>query len=312
MSERLDQLSPFVSPLLASPLVGEGAAYEAMLALARCLPPPLTAAAVPFAAALRLVEMSAATGARVQAATVRGQLAVAGPRSDQAADRVMLIKLAFRSCLGTWCRSCMTSPCFLVPKFSPGRLCKRDTESRSRDAPFCAASSSSARRLRISHPRRLALGPDIPRTGPGTACRARADGCHRRWRATGGSGVSQAVAALGHHAVAVCLIVQGLAIDHTTIIVLSARFGVQRCLQWFSHIQRIVGAGIPVLFSGAPRGAFVSAAQPAARRGARCRRAALCAGCGRAAPRVAGAPVPCAWHQPEQQVQPIDIRACPS
>ena len=61
---RLDQLTLYVSPLLASPLVGEGGAFEAALALARCLQPPaLVAAAVPIAAALRLVHMSAATGA---------------------------------------------------------------------------------------------------------------------------------------------------------------------------------------------------------------------------------------------------------
>ena len=68
--ERLDQLTPLISPLLASPLVGEGAAYNAMLALARCLPPPLGAAAVPIAAALRLVEMSAATGAQAQSKAI--------------------------------------------------------------------------------------------------------------------------------------------------------------------------------------------------------------------------------------------------
>ena len=62
--ERLDQLTQHVNPLLASPLVGEGAAFQAALALARCLPPPaLVAAAVPIAAALRLVQMSDATGA---------------------------------------------------------------------------------------------------------------------------------------------------------------------------------------------------------------------------------------------------------
>ena len=63
--ERLDQLMQHVTPLLASPLVGESGAYEAALALARCLPPPaLAAAAVSIAAALRLVQMSASTGAQ--------------------------------------------------------------------------------------------------------------------------------------------------------------------------------------------------------------------------------------------------------
>jgi len=61
---RLEQLMQYVTPLLASPLVGEGGAYEAVLAMARCLPSPaLAAAAVPIATALRLVQMSAATGA---------------------------------------------------------------------------------------------------------------------------------------------------------------------------------------------------------------------------------------------------------
>ena len=64
IQQRLDQLMQYVTPLLASPLVGESGAYEAALALARCLPPPqLATAAVPIAAALRLVQMSAATGA---------------------------------------------------------------------------------------------------------------------------------------------------------------------------------------------------------------------------------------------------------
>ena len=63
IQDRLDQLMQYVTPLLASPLVGEGSAYEAALALARCLPTTaLAAAAVPIAAALRLVHMSAATG----------------------------------------------------------------------------------------------------------------------------------------------------------------------------------------------------------------------------------------------------------
>ncbi len=64
IQERLDQLMQCVTPLLASSLVGESSAYEAALAMARCLPPPaLAAAAVPIATALRLVQMSAATGA---------------------------------------------------------------------------------------------------------------------------------------------------------------------------------------------------------------------------------------------------------
>jgi hypothetical protein len=81
IAERLDQLTPLVSPLLASPLVGEGAAYEAMLALARCLPPPLATAAVPIAVALRLVEMSAAIGAQGAASKSQSRLVRSRARS---------------------------------------------------------------------------------------------------------------------------------------------------------------------------------------------------------------------------------------
>lgn len=46
-----------VLPLLGSPLVGEGAAFEAVRALAGCLPGPLGRAGLSVARALRLVEL---------------------------------------------------------------------------------------------------------------------------------------------------------------------------------------------------------------------------------------------------------------
>ena len=54
---RLGEFSGLVTPLLASPLVGEGAAFDATLALAASLPKPLAAARVAVAAALRLVSL---------------------------------------------------------------------------------------------------------------------------------------------------------------------------------------------------------------------------------------------------------------
>lgn len=53
----LQPLAAFVQPLLASPLVGEEAAYEATAALAGCLPGALGKAAISVAAGLRIVEL---------------------------------------------------------------------------------------------------------------------------------------------------------------------------------------------------------------------------------------------------------------
>ena len=54
-AQQLDDLKPLVLPLLASPIVGEGSAYDAAYALARCLPGALHDAAFAVATALQLV-----------------------------------------------------------------------------------------------------------------------------------------------------------------------------------------------------------------------------------------------------------------
>jgi hypothetical protein len=57
-AKQLDDLKPFVLPLLASPVVGEGSAYDAAYALARCLPGALHDAAFAVASALQMVVQS--------------------------------------------------------------------------------------------------------------------------------------------------------------------------------------------------------------------------------------------------------------
>ena len=61
-AERLESLSHLVTPLLDSPLVGEGSAFEAMLALARCLPEGLGRSALAISTSLRLVVLSQTFG----------------------------------------------------------------------------------------------------------------------------------------------------------------------------------------------------------------------------------------------------------
>ena len=61
-AEQLDDLKPLVLPLLASPLVGEGSAYDAAYALARCLPTALRTAAYAVASALQMVIQSQQQG----------------------------------------------------------------------------------------------------------------------------------------------------------------------------------------------------------------------------------------------------------
>lgn len=56
-AQHLQQLAALVQPLLASPLVGEDAAFGAAAALASSLPRPLCQRAVSIAAALRLVAL---------------------------------------------------------------------------------------------------------------------------------------------------------------------------------------------------------------------------------------------------------------
>ena len=57
VASHLNEFSCLVSPLLISPLVGEGAALECMTSIAMCLPKPLKARAVDVAASLRLVAL---------------------------------------------------------------------------------------------------------------------------------------------------------------------------------------------------------------------------------------------------------------
>ena len=56
-AQHLQQLAALVQPLLSSPLVGEGPAWDASAALARCLPGPLRKAAPSVATALQLVQL---------------------------------------------------------------------------------------------------------------------------------------------------------------------------------------------------------------------------------------------------------------
>ncbi len=57
-AEHLNEIAPLVTPLLASPLVGTGSAFDAVQALAACMPRDLGDSQVNIAAALRLVELS--------------------------------------------------------------------------------------------------------------------------------------------------------------------------------------------------------------------------------------------------------------
>ena len=61
-AKQLDDLKPLVLPLLASPIVGEGSAYDAAYALARCLPGALHDAAFAVASALQMVMQSQLEG----------------------------------------------------------------------------------------------------------------------------------------------------------------------------------------------------------------------------------------------------------
>lgn len=61
-AQQLDDLKPLVLPLLASPLVGEGSAYDAAYALARCLPSSLHSAAYAVATSLQMVIQSQQQG----------------------------------------------------------------------------------------------------------------------------------------------------------------------------------------------------------------------------------------------------------
>lgn len=61
-AKQLDDLKPLVLPLLASPIVGEGSAYDAAYALARCLPAALHDAAFAVASALQMVMQSQLEG----------------------------------------------------------------------------------------------------------------------------------------------------------------------------------------------------------------------------------------------------------
>ncbi len=56
-AQHLEEFLGPVLPLLGSPLVGEGAGFEAVRTLAECLPGPLGAAGLDVARALRLVEL---------------------------------------------------------------------------------------------------------------------------------------------------------------------------------------------------------------------------------------------------------------
>ena len=57
-AEHLNEIAPLVTPLLASPLVGTGSAFDAVVAMADCMPRGLADDKVAIAAALRLVELS--------------------------------------------------------------------------------------------------------------------------------------------------------------------------------------------------------------------------------------------------------------
>jgi hypothetical protein len=61
-AEHLVEMAPLAMPLLASPLVGEVAAWAAIRAMAAALPSGLGAAATAVATALRLVALQTASG----------------------------------------------------------------------------------------------------------------------------------------------------------------------------------------------------------------------------------------------------------
>lgn len=61
-AEHLEDMAPLAAPLLASPLVGEDAAWAAIRAMAAALPRGLGAAATAVATAQRLVALQEATG----------------------------------------------------------------------------------------------------------------------------------------------------------------------------------------------------------------------------------------------------------
>ena len=72
-AEHLEELGPLATPLLASPLVGEAAAWAAVRAMAAALPRGLgSAAATPVTTSLRLVAPHAVTGVHVlESGTIR-------------------------------------------------------------------------------------------------------------------------------------------------------------------------------------------------------------------------------------------------
>jgi hypothetical protein len=57
-AQHLEDILPLVMPLLGSPLVGEGAAFEAVHALAQCLPGTIGQHGLAVARSLRVVELS--------------------------------------------------------------------------------------------------------------------------------------------------------------------------------------------------------------------------------------------------------------
>lgn len=62
-ADNLEEMAPLAMPLLASPLVGEMAAWAAVRAMAAALPRGLGATATALATTLRLVALHSATGA---------------------------------------------------------------------------------------------------------------------------------------------------------------------------------------------------------------------------------------------------------
>ena len=73
-AQQLDDLKPLVLPLLASPIVGEGSAYDAAYALARCLPGALHDAAFAVASALQMGMQSQLEGRHTTLFMVPGSL----------------------------------------------------------------------------------------------------------------------------------------------------------------------------------------------------------------------------------------------
>lgn len=57
-AEHLEEMLGLVMPLLGSPLVGEGSAFEAVWALAQCLPGAIGQHGLAVARSLRIVELS--------------------------------------------------------------------------------------------------------------------------------------------------------------------------------------------------------------------------------------------------------------